>query len=168
MTEKEELVLLLWNCGALELCEGPLPLRWNDAKALAGAREPILNALEALAKDHYAAAQAVVGDSPWAALLAERLGLPLDPPELPDRPLAVEAALSDGEGLLLRTAPVRESGRSIAAAVIFQFGLESARRRLDTADVRVHWLTDLETAAAVALQEGILEFEDYDRLLELL
>lgn len=168
MTEKEELALLLWNCGALRLCEGALPLCWDNEKALEEpARGRILDALEALARDHYAAAEAVLGDDLWAELLAARLGLPLNPAEVPAMPLAVEAAVADGEALLRRTSPLRESGRSIAAAVIFQFGLESARQKLDRADVRLHWLTDLETAAAVALQQGIVDFEDYDRLLSM-
>ena len=33
--------------------------------------------------------------------------------------------------------------------------------------MRLHWLTDLETAAAAALQEGRVDFETYDRLLEM-
>ena len=166
MTEKEELALLLWSCGALRLCDGEPPLCWDGEKALSDAavRGRILDALEALAREHYAAAEAVLGDDHWAQALAVRLGLPCDPPEIPAMPLAVEAAVLDGEALLQRTAPLRERGHSVAVAVIFQFGLEAARRKLDKADVRLHWLTDLETAAAVALQQGIVDFEDYDRL----
>lgn len=164
MTEKEKLTLLLWECGALERTDGEVPIRWNDEKALAAARGPILDALEALARDHYAAAQAILGGE-WAALLAGRLDLPLNPAEIPSRPLAVEAAVTDGRSLHARTAPLRESGRSVAAAAVFQLGLEEARQLLDKADVRLHWLTDLETAAAVALQAGIVDFEEYDRLL---
>ena len=52
------------------------------------------------------------------------------------------------------------SGQSIDTEAI-----QAARRKLDRADVRLHWLTDLETAAAVALQEGRVDFETYDRIL---
>ena len=168
MTEKEKLAKLLWEIGALRLAEGEVPLRWDPEAALKaeGARDTLLDALEAMARDHYASAQAVLG-GPWAALLAQRLALPLNPPELPERPLAVTDAVTDGEELHALAAPIRASGASIAAAALFSFGLESARRRLDRADVRLHWLTDLETAAAVALQEGLVDFETYDRLLDI-
>ena len=93
------------------------------------------------------------------------LSLPLNPAEMPQRPLVVLDAVADGAGLLDLAAPIRAGGASIAAAALFNFGFSSARRRLDRADVRLHWLTDLETAAAVALQEGRVEFETYDLLL---
>ena len=168
MTEKEELARLLWEAGALYLTEGEPPLRWAPEAALEDGRcrAALLDALEAMARDHYASAQALLG-GPWAALLAERLRLPLNPAELPPRPLAVTDAVTDGRDLHALAAPIRESGASIAAAALFNFGFPSARRMLDRADVRLHWLTDLETAAAVALQEGRVDFETYDRLLEM-
>ena len=168
MTEKEELARLLWEVGALRLTGGEPPLRWDPEAALENgeARRILLDALEAMAKDHYASAQAVLG-GPWAVLLAERLSLPLAPVDLPERVLAVTDAVLDGEELHALAAPIRGSGVSIAAAALFNFGFSSARRRLDKADVRLHWLTDLETAAAVALQEGRVDFEMYDRLLAL-
>ena len=166
MTEKEKLAKLLWEAGALRLGEGEEPLSWAPEAALAGerVRNALLDALEAMVRDHYAAAQALLG-GPWAALLAERLSLPLDPAEKPPHLLAVTDAVKDGAELHALTAPIRALGASIAAAAIFNFGDPSARRVLDKADVRLHWLTDLETAAAVALQEGLVDFETYDRLL---
>ena len=166
MTEKEELARLLWEAGALRLREGEPPLCWEGESALehAGARNALLDALEAMVWDHYASAQALLG-GPWAALLAQRLSLPLNPAEMPQRPLAVVDALADGAELYALAAPIRAGGSSIAAAALFNFGFPSARRRLDRADVRLHWLTDLETAAAVALQEGRVDFETYDLLL---
>ncbi len=168
MTEKEELTRLLWASGALCLTDGEPPLRWDGEAALGNetVRAALLDALEAMARDHYASAQAVLG-GPWAGLLAARLGLPLNPAELPSRVLAVTDAVTDGEDLHALAAPLRSSGVSIAAAALFSFGFPSARRRLDKADVRLHWLTDLETAAAAALQEGRVDFETYDRLLEM-
>ena len=168
MTEREELARLLWRCGALRLGEREDPLRWDGAAALESgeARETLLDALEALIRDHYASAQALLG-GPWAEALAPRLALPLNPPALPERLLAVTDAVARGEKLLDLTAPIRAAGASIAAAAVFNFGFPSARRRLDRADIRLHWLTDLETAAAVALQEGLADFETYDRLLEM-
>ena len=166
MTEKEELAKLLWEAGALRLSEGEEPLIWAPEAALAGerVRNTLLDALEAMVREHYAAAQALLG-GPWAALLAERLSLPLDPERLPPHPLVVTDAVKDGSELHALAAPIRALGASIAAAAIFNFGFPSARRMLDKADVRLHWLTDLETAAAVALQEGLADFETYDRLM---
>ena len=166
MTEKEELARLLWACGALCLEEGERPLRWAPEAALGDerARGALLDALEAMVRDHYAAAQALLGGS-WAELLAGRLGLPLNPAELPERVLAVTDAVDDGSELYDLLSPIRASGVSAAAAALFNFGVPSLRRRLDRADIRLHWLTDLETAAAAALQEGLADFETYDRLL---
>ena len=168
MTEKEELARLLWDSGALRLGEGEMLLRWEPEAALGDekTREALLDALEAMVRDHYAAAQALLG-GPWAELLARRLGLPLNPAEIPPRALAVTDAVTDGEDLHALAAPLRAGGVSIAAAALFNFGFPSARRRLDKADVRLHWLTDLETAAAAALQEGRVDFETYDALLEM-
>ena len=168
MSEREELALLLWECGAIRISDGGLPLAWDEEKTmLPEVWDRLLDALEAMARDHYAAAEAVLGGQ-WAALLAERLGLPLNPAELPSRPLVVEPAIADGEDLWKMTVPIRESGKSVAVAAIFQFGMESAREKLDKADVRLHWLTDLETAAAVGLQQGVLDFDAYDALLSIL
>ena len=166
MTEKEELARLLWEVGALRLTGGEPPLIWEGEAALESekARSALLDALEAMVRDHYASAQALLG-GPWAALLAQRLSLPLNPTEVPQRPLMVQDAVLDGLELHALAAPIRAGGSSIAAAAIFNFGFSSARRRLDKADVRLHWLTDLETAAAVALQEGRVDFETYDVLL---
>ena len=166
MTEKEELARLLWEVGALRMTGGEPPLAWEGEAALKSekARDTLLDALEAMVRDHYASAQALLG-GPWAALLAQRLSLPLNPAEVPQRPLMVLDAVLDGLDLHALAAPIRAGGASIAAAAIFNFGFSSARRRLDKADVRLHWLTDLETAAAVALQEGRVDFEAYDVLL---
>lgn len=165
MTEKETLAAALWDAGALVPGEGEAPLLWNGEAAMEneGLREALLNSLEALARAHYGAAEALLG-GPWAALLAERLGLPLAPDPLPEKLLLVTDAVSDGEDLHAMAAPLRAVGKGIAAAALFNFGLPSARKLLDRADVRLHWLTDLETAAAVALQSGRLDLDAYERL----
>ncbi|MBR4702854.1 MAG: hypothetical protein IKO91_03330 [Oscillospiraceae bacterium] len=168
MTDREILSRALWEAGVLELAEGEVPLRWNSAAALENpqVRTLLLDALEELARDHYAAAEAVLGGT-WAALLAERLCLPLNPKELPERLLLAEETVAEGEDLFALAAALRAEGKNVAAAALFNYGMVSARDALDRADVRLHWLTDLETAAAAALQEGIADFETYDRLLEL-
>ena len=56
MTEKEELARLLWEAGALRLTGGEPPLAWASEAALenAEARGALLDALEAMVRDHYA------------------------------------------------------------------------------------------------------------------
>ncbi len=168
MGDREILARALWEAGVLELTEGEVPLRWDPTAALENARVRtlLLDALEELARDHYGAAEAVLG-GPWAALLAERLCLPLNPKELPERLLLAEETVAEGEDLFALAASLRAEGKNVAAAALFNFGMASARRALDRADVRLHWLTDRETAAAGALQEGIADFETDDRVLEL-
>ena len=168
MSDREILARALWEAGVLELAEGEIPLRWNSAAALENAqvRDLLLDALEEMARDHYAAAQAVLGGS-WAALMAGRLCLPLNPKVPPERLLLAVETVAEGEELIALAASLRAEGKNVAAAALFNFGMTSARQALDRADVRLHWLTDLETAAAVAMQEGIADFETYDRLLEL-
>jgi len=166
MTEREELAQKLWGTGALKLSAGEQPLLW-DADAFWKARQPFAGALEALCRDHYAASEAVIG-GPWAEELALRLGLPYAPPELPERVLLVLEAVGERDGDIARALKLRAGGRSVAAAAVFNFGRPALRRELDRSDLRLHWLTDLETAAAVALQGGIADFEDYDRLLALM
>ena len=165
MTEKEILAAALWEAGVLVPGEGEAPLLWNGEAALENEslREALLDSLEALAREHYGAAEALLG-GPWAALLAARLGLPLAPDPLPEKILLVTDAVSDGEDLHALAGPLRTAGKGIAAAAIFNFGLPAARKLLDRADVRLHWLTDLETAAAVALQSGRADLDDYERL----
>jgi len=166
MTQKEKLALLLWKSGALQTGDGRMPARWNGGAILADheARTVVLDALEEMARDHYDTAQALLG-GPWADHLAERLGLPVNPDTVPERALIVVDAVLSGTDLYEFAAPIRAKGISIAAAAVFNYGEDSARVKLDKADIRLHWLTDMETAAAVALQEGLVDFDTYDRLL---
>lgn len=167
MTEREELARLLLEEGVLSLTPHAFPpLRWDGQAALEKerVRSALLQALLELLDDHYHKAEALLGGS-WAALLARETGLPLNPETVPPMALLVEDVLLDGESLLERALPLRTSGVSIATAVIFNYLQDSARAKLDRADVRCHWLTDLETAAAVALQCGLADFEEYDAIL---
>lgn len=166
MTEQEELARLLWARGILR-CEADAPLRWSAPRALADetAREALLTALLSLIQEHYGAAQALLGGD-WAALAAARLELPLEPASMPDRPLLIVGAVEDGAPEYDRTAPLRAQGASPAIAALFCYGDPRARQRLDKADVRLHWLLDREAAAAVGLQEGYLDLDAYERILE--
>lgn len=167
MTERELLAQLLLEEGVLQPAPGELPpFRWDGEAALKneGVRTALLRAFLDLMEEHYAKAGAVLGGD-WAALLARESGLPLNPEPVPPTALLVEEVLLDGRALLDRALELQASGVNIATAVIFQYQQEQARALLDRADVRCHWLTDLETAAAVALQNGMVDFEEYDALL---
>ncbi len=169
MTEREALAVRLWNAGVLRMEEtGRLPLRFVGEKALEGQMcEDILDALAELIRDHYASADCVLGGA-WAERISLRLGLPLGLQPGARCPLVVTDTVTDGTELHALTAPIRESGASVAIAAVFSYGLEEAHRRLDKADVRLHWLTDLENAAAAGLQEGIVDFEEYEQLMSVL
>lgn len=171
MTEREKTALALLEAGALRLgeTEAEPVYTWDGAAALAdpGLRALLLDGLADMAADHYAQAQAVYGGD-WAALLAARLGLPRNPPSPVARPLLALDAAEEPEALLALALPHQAGGGSPAFAAVFNCGRESLRRALDKADVRLHWLADLETAAAVALQRGYADFAAYDRVLEYL
>lgn len=167
MTERELLAQLLLEEGILRFAPGEMPpLRWDGQAALEkeAVRTALLRAFLELIDDHYHRAEALLGGT-WAELLARETGLPLNPGAVPPMALLVDELLLDGDALLERALPLRSSGVSIATAVVFNYLQASARARLDRADVRCHWLTDLETAAAVALQNGMLDFEEYDAVL---
>lgn len=165
MTEKEQLAALLLECGALTpASEEALPLRWNADALTASVRAALLKALLEMIQDHYAAAEAVFG-ADMAAEVAKALELPLNPPGIPRTALIVTDTLTDGADELRTARPLKDAGCSAAVAAVFQYGLPSARAAMDLADVRVHWLTDMESAAAVGLQNGSLTFEEYEALL---
>ena len=166
--EKRELLAeRLLEAGALTAEPGAeVPLRWQGEKALEDPelRALLASALEELVRDHYAAAEGVLGDG-WAQLLGETLNLPAVMEPLPQRPLLVLGSAEEIWEYLPALADLRRKGGSPAAAVIWNGREEELRLSLDRADIRCHWLTDLESGAAAALRNGMLEFEDYCRLL---
>ena len=165
--DRERLAELLLAGGALELEPGAeLPLRWAGDRALGNEklRRSLTEALAGLVREHYAAGEAVLGDV-WGAETARILGLPFAPEPLPGR-LVVIAGSSEGmKRFLPELTALRQAGGNPAAAVIWNSGEEELRLWLDRADIRLHWLTDLENGAAEALRAGSLDFSDYCRLL---
>ena len=165
--KREALALRCLEAGALAAERAAeTPLRWDNAAALADRdlRDLLTRELLELARDHYAAAQAVLGDA-WAEAAALGLGLPMAGEALPERPLLILGSTEDIRACLPALTALRRQGGSPAAAVIWNGREEDLRLALDRADIRCHWLIDLESAAAAALQQGLLDFEDYCRLL---
>jgi len=164
---REALALRCLEAGALAAeRSAELPLRWDNMAALADGelRGMLMRELLELARDHYGAAQAVLGDA-WAEAAAPALGLPGVNGALPERPLLVLGSTEDIRGYLPALTALRQRGGSPAIAVVWNGREEDLRLALDRADIRCHWLIDLESAAAAALQQGLLDFETYCRLL---
>ena len=164
---RDEIAEMMLTGGAVKARSGTeKPLLWDDEAAFGNAAlcTALCSALAALIREHYAAADAVLGGK-WAERTAKLAELPYQPRKTPQRPVFVAPLIGEAEAALGLLLPIRENGGSPAAAVLYQDGNERARIRMDKADVRCHWLTDLEAVAAVALQNGSLDFEDYCLLL---
>ena len=165
--KRETLAARLLTVGALTAEPGQTPrLHWVSQRALENEslRRELVFALSELIRDHYSAADALLGDE-WAEAAAAQLELPLVREELPEKPALILGSSEEAEAYLPRLIELRRSGGSPAIAVIWNAGDEDLRMRLDRADIRCHWLTDLESGAAAALQRGMLDFDDYCRLL---
>ena len=163
---REILAERLLAAGALRVEPGAEPpLRWAEE----GAREdPVLQrelteALAAMVREHYSAGDAVLGDA-WGEKTAGLLGLPYAPDVLPERPVLIVSTSDGVRPYLQELTELRKAGGSPAAAVIWNADDEDLRLALDQADIRCHWLTELECGAAAALQTGSLDFADYCRL----
>ena len=165
--DRERLAERLLAAGALNTEPGAeLPLRWAEDRALAdeALRMTLTEALADLVREHYPAGEAVLGDA-WGAAAAAVLGLPYAPDALPERPVLITGSTEGLKPYLPKLTALRRAGGSPAAAVIWNGGDEELRLLLDRADIRCHWLTDLECGAAAALRAGSLDFADYCRLL---
>lgn len=165
--ERELLAERLLTAGALRVEPGAEdPLCWAEEKAWEdpALRRELTAALAALIREHYSAAEAVLGDA-WGAKTAALLDLPFAPEALPRRPVLVFGSSEGLRPYLPELTRLRKAGGSPAAAVIWNGGDEELRLALDRADIRCHWLTDLECGAAAALRAGNLDFSDYCRLL---
>ena len=165
--ERELLAERLLEACALRVDPGAeKPLVWAEEKAWEDPelRRELTEALAALVREHYSEGEAVLGDA-WGAKTAALLDLPYAPEALPLRPVLILGASEELWPYLPELTQLRKAGGSPAAAVIWNGGDEELRLALDRADIRCHWLTDLECGAAAALRAGSLDFSDYCRLL---
>ena len=116
------------------------------------------------------------------ALLADRLGLPFSyvrssakghgkenriegRVEEGQRVVLVEDLVSTGGSVLSAAEALAAAGATVVAALaVFTYGFEDADRAFDGAGLSLHTLTDFETLARVAREDGALSDADLDAL----
>ena len=150
-------------------------------------REEVEAGLAELIRSHYPEAEVLMGTATagiaHAAIIAHLLRLPMGyvRPKAKDhgRKNQIEGRLEPGQkvvviedlistgGSVIETAKVlREAGAEVLGAVsIFTYGMEKGKKRLAEADLETHSLTDFDSVARVAAEEGYIRPEDVARLL---
>ncbi len=144
------------------------------------------NGLAALIRENYPDAEALMGTSTagiaHAAITAHLMGLPmgyvrsgskdhgrknriegrLDEGE---KVVVVEDLISTGGSVLEVVEALREEGAQVLGiACIFTYGMKKGLERLAAAGVKAVSLTDFDTVAQVAAEEGYIPASDIDRL----
>ena len=143
--------------------------------------------LAALIREHYPEAEVLMGTSTagiaHAAITAHILNMPmgyvrsgakdhgrqnqiegkLEPGQ---KVVVVEDLISTGGSVLEVVNVLREAGAQVLGIVsIFTYGMKKGLERLRSASVENHSLTDFDTIAAVAAEEGYIRPEDVARLI---
>ena len=162
-------------------CDNRLTLSDVDVRA------DVENGLAQLVKTHYPEAQALMGTSTagiaHAAITAHLLSLPMgyvrsgakdhgrknqiEGKLLPgQKVVVVEDLISTGGSVIEVVNILREAGAEVLGIVsIFTYGMQKGLDRLADADVKNVSLTDFDTVAAVAAEEGYIRPEDVQRLI---
>ncbi len=150
-------------------------------------RGDVEQGLAELVQTHYPQAEALMGTATagiaHAAITAHLLGLPMgyvrSGAKDHGRKTQIEGALSAGEkvvvvedlistgGSAVETAEIlRAAGAEVLGVVsIFTYGMQKSAERFAAACLENHSLTDFDTIAAVAAQEGYIAPADVARLL---
>ncbi len=150
-------------------------------------RGDVEQGLAELVQTHYPQAEALMGTATagiaHAAITAHLLGLPMgyvrSGAKDHGRKTQIEGALSAGEkvvvvedlistgGSAVETAEIlRAAGAEVLGVVsIFTYGMKKSAERFAAARLENHSLTDFDTIAAVAAQEGYIAPADVARLL---
>ena len=150
-------------------------------------RLDVENGLAELVKTHYPEAEALMGTSTagiaHAAITAHLLALPMgyvragakdhgrknqiDGKLVPGQKVGViEDLISTGGSVLEVVEVLRQAGAEVLGiASIFTYGMRKSVERLAEAQVKNVSLTDLDTVAQVAAEEGYIRTEDQARLL---
>ncbi|MCD7767762.1 MAG: orotate phosphoribosyltransferase [Oscillospiraceae bacterium] len=150
-------------------------------------RGDVEQGLAELVQTHYPQAEALMGIATagiaHAAITAHLLGLPMgyvrSGAKDHGRKTQIEGALSAGEkvvvvedlistgGSAVETAEIlRAAGAEVLGVVsIFTYGMQKSAERFAAARLENHSLTDFDTIAAVAAQEGYIAPADVARLL---
>ncbi len=150
-------------------------------------RIDVENGLAELIRKYYPNAEVLMGTSTagiaHAAITAHILGLPmgyvrsgakdhgrqnqiegkLEPGQ---KVVVVEDLISTGGSVIEVVNVLREAGADVLGIVsIFTYGMKKGLERLASADVINHSLTDFDTVAEVACEQGIIKKEDVARLI---
>ena len=150
-------------------------------------RLDVENGLAELVKTHYPEAEALMGTSTagiaHAAITAHLLALPMgyvrsgakdhgrknqiEGKLVPGQKVVViEDLISTGGSVLEVVEVLRQAGaEALGIARIFTYGMRKSVERLAEAQVKNVSLTDLDTVAQVAAEEGYIRAEDQARLL---
>ena len=143
--------------------------------------------LAELIKENYPEAQVLMGTSTagiaHAAITAHLLDMPMGyvrsgakdhgrqnqiegKLEKGDKVVVVEDLISTGGSVIEVVNVLREAGAEVLGVVsIFTYGMQKGLDRLNAADVKNISLTDFDTIAEVAAEEGYIKSEDIKRLI---
>ena len=162
-------------------CDNRLTLSDIDVRA------DVENGLAALIREYYPEAEVLMGTSTagiaHAAITAHLMGLPMgyvrsgakdhgrnnqiEGKLLPgQKVVVVEDLISTGGSCIDVVEILREAGAEVlGVASIFTYGMKKGLERLAAANVINHSLTDFDTVAQIAAQEGYIKPEDVERLI---
>ena len=150
-------------------------------------RNDVENGLAALIREYYPEAEVLMGTSTagiaHAAITAHLMDLPMGyvrsgakdhgrqnqiegKLEAGQKVVVVEDLISTGGSVLEVVNVLREAGANVLGVVsIFTYGMKKGLERMAAAEVENHSLTDFDTIAAVAAEEGYIRPEDVARLI---
>ena len=150
-------------------------------------RTDVENGLASLIKEHYPAAEVLMGTSTagiaHAAITAHLLDLPMGyvrsgakdhgrqnqiegKLEKGEKVVVVEDLISTAGSVLEVVNVLREAGAEVRGIVsIFTYGMKKGLEKLAAADVKNVSLTDFDTVAATAAAEGYIKPKDVARLI---
>lgn len=150
-------------------------------------RADVENGLSQLIKENFPEAQILMGTSTagiaHAAITAHLMGLPMGYVrsgmkdhgrknqiegrlEKGQKTVVVEDLISTGGSVIEVVNALREAGAEVIGIVsIFTYGMQKGLDRLKAADVKNVSLTDFDTVAEVAADEGYIRPEDIRRLI---
>ena len=151
-------------------------------------RNDVENGLAALIREYYPEAEVLMGTSTagiaHAAITAHLMNLPMGyvrsgakdhgrqnqiegKLEAGQKVVVVEDLISTGGSVLEVVNVLRESGAEVLGVVsIFTYGMKKGLERMAAANVINHSLTDFDTIADVAAEEGYIRPEDVARLIK--
>ena len=150
-------------------------------------RNDVENGLAALVREYYPEAEVLMGTSTagiaHAAITAHLMNLPMGyvrsgakdhgrqnqiegKLEKGQKVVVVEDLISTGGSVLEVVNVLREAGADVLGVVsIFTYGMKKGLERMADANVINHSLTDFDTIASVAAEEGYIRPEDVARLI---